>query len=291
MMAEPRPEEDHNELVTAHLELVGHVVNQVSSFYPRHVDRDELWSAGVMGLVEASRRFDPEVGVPFARYASIRIKGAIIDSTRSRDWASRRLRRRLREVETAEAAHTGANGQRPDDNTLAELVGCSVDELRDLREKASRATLLRLDVDTTEDGSTLADLVPETSEENLPQEWLENKELAGAVRDALRFLPEVQLEVLERYYLKGELLQEIAADLGVTEARTSQIRSQAINAIRAFLAEHYDGVPEVSDVAPGSTARQQFVAAVSAHSTLHTRLAAYDDSAANTALGVTRRSG
>lgn len=288
MTTEPRREEGHNELVTAHLDLVGHVVNQVSSFYPRHVDRDELWSAGVLGLVEASRRFDPEVGVPFARYASIRIKGAIIDSTRNRDWASRRLRRRLREVEAAEAAHTGTNGGRPDDATLADLVGCSVEDLRDLREKASRATLLRLDVDTTEDGSTLADLVPETSEDNLPHEWLERKEMAGAVRDALRFLPEVQLEVLERYYLKGQLLQDIAADLGVTEARTSQIRSQAINAIRAFLAEHYDGVPEVSDSAPGSTARQQFVAAVSAHSTLHTRLAANDD---QTATGATSRTG
>lgn len=277
MTATPRPEAAHNELVTAHLDLVGHVVNQVSSFYPRHVDRDELWSAGVVGLVEASRRFDPEVGVPFARYASIRIKGAIIDSTRHRDWASRRLRRRLREVETAEAAHTGTTGARPDDTTLAELVGCSVEDLRDLREKANRATLLRLDVDTTDDGSTLADLVSETRDENLPEEWLEHKEMTGAVRDAIRFLPEPQLEVLERYYLKGERLQEIASDLGVTEARTSQIRSQAINAIRAFLAEHYEGVPPVSESAPGSAARQQFVAAASAHSSLRTRLAAYEE--------------
>ena len=78
-----------NDLVLENLELVSQLVQQMAARYPRHVDRGELWSAGVLGLVEASRRFDPAMGIPFPRYAAIRIRGAIIDSTRSRDWASR----------------------------------------------------------------------------------------------------------------------------------------------------------------------------------------------------------
>ncbi len=87
-----------NALVEEHLYLVQHIVNQLAVRYPRHVDRQELWAAGAAGLVDASRRYDPGAEVPFARYASIRIRGAIIDSTRSRDWATRSLRRRAREM-------------------------------------------------------------------------------------------------------------------------------------------------------------------------------------------------
>ena len=79
-----------DQLVVDHLGLVQHIVSSLSSRYPRHVDRNDLWNAGALGLVEASKRYDETVGIPFARYAAIRVRGAIIDSTRSRDWATRR---------------------------------------------------------------------------------------------------------------------------------------------------------------------------------------------------------
>ncbi|HEX9317086.1 MAG TPA: sigma factor, partial [Actinomycetota bacterium] len=86
-MAVVAAEREH--LILDHLDLVQHAVNQVSSRYPSHVDRAELWNAGALGLVEAAARFREEAGVPFPRYAATRIKGAIIDSTRQRDWAGR----------------------------------------------------------------------------------------------------------------------------------------------------------------------------------------------------------
>ena len=104
---------EQNALVTDHMDLVGHIVAEVSVRYPRHVDRSELWNAGALGLVEASRRFDPDSGIPFARYAAIRIRGAIIDSTRTRDWASRSVRRRLREIQEATKALEETNGASP----------------------------------------------------------------------------------------------------------------------------------------------------------------------------------
>jgi RNA polymerase sigma factor for flagellar operon FliA len=84
-----RPKNRIERLVREHLGLVHEVVNRVAAGFPRHVERDELIDAGRLGLVEAARRYDPSTGVPFERYAAIRIRGAVLDSTRTRDWVSR----------------------------------------------------------------------------------------------------------------------------------------------------------------------------------------------------------
>ncbi|HEX7098205.1 MAG TPA: sigma-70 family RNA polymerase sigma factor [Acidimicrobiia bacterium] len=263
--------ESANDLVLENLELVGQLVQQMAARYPRHVDRGELWSAGVLGLVEASRRFDPAMGIPFPRYAAIRIRGAIIDSTRSRDWASRRVRRQVREMEATEAS-LRANGATPTEEELAEMVGCSADRIRELRARAQSASLLSLEWAADEEGESLAHRIEETDTELLPEERLEDEELMGTLETAIQHLPPVQREVIERYYLREEMLADIAADLGVTVARTSQIRSEAINAIRAYLAGLYQGVPEVAPNAPGHQMRAQYLADLATHSTWRSRL-------------------
>jgi RNA polymerase sigma factor for flagellar operon FliA len=260
-------------LILANLDLVQHVVNQVSARYPRHVDRRELWNAGARGLVEAARRYRPEMGVPFARYASVRIRGAIIDSTRDRDWAARAVRRSARELRRAEELLEERYGRAARDEELAEHLGISVEELRELRSSVTRATLLHLD-HTYEDGEedTLADSLAETSLDALPEEWLEHRELIGTLRTAVRNLPPIQREVIERYYLGGEMLRDIAASLGVTEARVSQICSEAINAIRAYFGTLYEGVPEVPENAPGKRSRAAFFGMLATTSTWRDRL-------------------
>lgn len=262
---------DPNQVVLENLELVGQLVNQVASRYPRHVDRSELWSAGVLGLVEASRRFDPSMGIPFARYAAIRVKGAIVDSTRNRDWASRRVRRQIREMEDASAS-LRVNGDNPDDEELAALVGCSVERIHELRGKAEAASVLSLDWVPDEDGEALTERVIETDGQIIPDEELETKEMMGTLRTAIEHLPEIQREVVERFYIGEELLADIAVDLGVTVARTSQIRAEAIDAIRAYMGELYHGVPDVEPGAPGSQMRARYLADLAAQSTWRSRL-------------------
>ena len=266
-----------NELVTEHLYLVQHVVNQLANRYPRHVDRGELWSAGAHGLVDASRRFDPEAGIPFPRYAVIRIRGAIIDSTRTRDWATRRLRRDMRSVRDAGDAFEVREGRAPTDVELAELLKITVEELRAHRNAAANATLLHLDhvmpgTDSTESG--IAARLEERGTERLPEESLEQTELIGTVRSAVGFLPGTQREVVERYYFGGELLRDIADSLGVTEARASQIRSEGLDAMRAYFGTAFDGVVAVSENAPGVRRRASYVAEMSANTTWRTRLGA-----------------
>lgn len=259
-----------NELVESHMELVGHVVNQVSVRYPRHVDRQELWAAGAIGLVDASRRFDASTGVPFARYAAIRIRGAVIDSTRSRDWATRSLRRRARELNEASQHIEQEKGRSATTVELADALEITVDEVNTRRHATNRATLLHLDQPVS-DGegnlNTLESTIPELSLAHMPEGNLEERELLGTIHVAVEHLDAVQREVVTRYFFGGELLQEIADSMGVTEARISQIRAEAIVAMQTWFATRYDGVPAVSETAPGVRRRASYVATMASKAT------------------------
>ncbi len=255
----PLSSEEQNRLVAETLDLVGHIVAEVSVRYPRHVDRSELWNAGALGLVEASRRYDPDSGIPFARYAAIRIRGAIIDSTRTRDWASRSVRRRLREISQATAMLEEQNGQAPNSEELAAFLGITVEELVRRQAQASVSTLLHLDQPADGDDVPLVDRVEENSAEVLPEEAFEQRELRGNLVEAVRNLPPIQAEVISRYYLEGELLQDIADDLGLTEARVSQIRSEALASMRSFFATQYEGVEAAPENTPGKRARAAYL--------------------------------
>ena len=266
---------DPNELAEAHLPLVDHVVNQVASRFPRHVDRDELRGAGAAGLVDAAHRYDPATGVPFARYAAIRIRGAIIDATRSRDWATRRLRRDLRSIEEATSTLEDRLHRRPDDEEVAAEMGVTIDVVRERRASALTSTLLTLDRPASNDrgdASPLSDRIVEVDGAWLPESSLESSELIGTLRTAMEHLPELPQRVLVEHQFEGRLLRDIAADLGVTEARISQLRQEALHALQAFFSTTYDDVPAVPDDAPGRRRRTAYVAQVATASTWRSRL-------------------
>ncbi len=263
---------EQNALVDETLDLVGHIVSEVSARYPRHVDRTELWNAGALGLVEASRRFDPDSGIPFARYAAIRIRGAIIDSTRTRDWASRSVRRRLRDIQQAQAGLEDQTGRSPSNAELAAFLEISEEELVRRQAQATTSTLLHLDQPTEGEEASLADRVEEQRSDVLPDQALEQRELRGTLVDSIRKLPPVQAEVVSRYYLDGHLLQDIADDMGLTEARVSQIRSEALAAMRSFFSTQYEGIEPAPDSVPGKRARAAYLARMEEESNWRSRL-------------------
>lgn len=270
-----------NGLVESHLDLVGQLVNQLASRYPRHIDRAELWSAGAAGLVDASRRYDAATGVPFARYASIRIRGAIIDSTRTRDWATRSLRREMRAMSGVKASFEQRHGRQPTVDELAAALGTTTAEVSACQSAATTATVLHLDqpISTTPEETTFGERIPERSPQHLPEEALEHQELVGTVRTAIRHLPETQRAVLEAYFFEGRLLREIAETLGVTEARVSQIRGEALIAVRAYFSEAFADVPAVPENAPGARRRTAYLADMAERSTWRSRLQAGIDAA------------
>ena len=249
-------------LVTDHLELVGHIVRSVSARYPRHVDRNDLWNAGALGLVEAANRYDASSQIPFERYAAIRIRGAIIDSTRTRDWATRTVRRELREVRQTERDLEKANGS-VDDALVASAMGISTEELARRRSHENLSTLLHLDQTTGDEGS-LGDMVHDDSRMASPDASLEHKELLGTLREAVTGLDDRAKEIIERYYLRGDLMRDIAADLGITEARVSQIRSESLVSMRAYFSTLYEEVTPVDESVPGKRARAAYLDAVAA---------------------------
>jgi RNA polymerase sigma factor FliA len=266
---------DPNTLAETHLHVVDHVVHQLAARFPRHVDRDELRGAGAAGLVDAAHRYDASTGVPFARYASIRIRGAILDATRTRDWATRRLRRDLRAIETATSLLEDRLQRRPEDDEIAAELGMEVTAVRERRAAAVTSTLLALDRpigDPSGDANPLADRVEEQDEAWLPERSLERTELAGTLRTAIDHLPELLRRVLLEHHFQGRLLRDIAADLGVTEARASQLRHEALHALQAYFGTAFEGVPVVLDSAPGKRRRAAYVTQVAADSTWRTRL-------------------
>jgi RNA polymerase sigma factor for flagellar operon FliA len=219
-------------LVTEHLPLVGHIARETASRMPRHLGTDDLVGAGSLALVQAAHSYDASLGVPFARFANTRIRGAMIDQMRQRDWASRSLRTRARALAAAAEHLTTALGRAPDDAEVAKAAGLSVAEVREVRSGTDRATLLTLDPLANDGeglGATLADASPR------PEDALIAAERMGYLRDAIAELPERLRIVVSGYYLQQRPLTEIAEELGVTQSRASQLRSEGLDLLREAL--------------------------------------------------------
>jgi len=231
----PRAAAEADRLAIENLPLVAHVVYETIARVPAYVDRNDLRSAGLLALVAAARSYDPERGVPFVRYATPRIRGAMVDELRSVDWASRSVRRRSREIEEARARLASAMGSFPDDQAVASALGISLDEVARADSEAARATVLPLDAGAH---LGLAEMLP--SRDAGPAERVEHLERVRYLADAVEELPERMQAVVRGYFFEERPMVEIAAELGVTESRISQLRAEALVLLRDALAESFD---------------------------------------------------
>lgn len=267
------------ELIEQHLPLVRHVVFQVAVNFPRHVDREELATAGALGLVEAARRYDESRGVPFDRFAAQRIRGAILDAVRAADWAPRSVRNLARRLESIEQRLASNLGRMPSAEETAEALGVSQEELRRLQDKMFRSVVLALeyDVNDGEEDLTLVEVL--TDESTLePSEELENRELHAYLRDAVHLLPERHRIVVVGYFLDGRKSQDLATFLGVTESRISQLRSEALEMLREGITAQY-GAAEADEIVAepqGRVARRKagYASAIADASHWHDRIGA-----------------
>lgn len=277
-----------DELVRENLPLVGYLVAETASKLPGHVNRDDLTSAGMMALAQAARSFDPERGVPFARFATVRIRGAIIDELRSHDWASRSVRIKARQRAAAEETLAAQLGRHPTPTELASHLGISVDELAAVEDDVHRSVVLSLQ--GFSDAGTLEGMLPH--QDPGPEQVLLNRERASYLVDAVAALPERLRVVVEGYFFNERPMAEIAAELGVTESRISQMRAEALALLKdgmtAMLApEELDnqGRPD------GCVARRKaaYYATIAATSDYRTRISAPAPRPALSAEPTTRR--
>ncbi|NEK57840.1 sigma-70 family RNA polymerase sigma factor [Geodermatophilus sabuli] len=244
---------DVDALVTAHLPLAAFAVNAVASriALPSHVSRDDLLSCARVALVEVARRFDPSAGASFATYALARLQGAVLDELRSGDWASRSVRAAARRTDAAADALAMSLGRPPTREELAASLGIARSDLESLQVDVHRAVMVSIDAESGPDGGSLD--LPDTGES--PERAVLRNERSRYLHDAIRALPDRLDEVVERNFFGGESLTDIAADLGVTLSRVSQMRARALTLLHAAMSELWEGQAVPAD--GGVRARNQ----------------------------------
>lgn len=226
---------ERNERVEQHLPLVRRVLERIRRTLPRHIDADDLYSAGVTGLIAASERFDPEQHATFPGYACLRIRGAILDELRRLDWCPRRTRANARRFEAAVQAAEQELGRAPTDNEMSRRLGVSVRSINKWREAAKPIRFLPLDQPSNGDdpqSGSLHEVIADEKDVGV-RDSLEREELLTLMADRIEALPDTQKRILAMYYFEGMRLAEIAAVFNRTESRISQIHAQAVATLRA----------------------------------------------------------
>jgi RNA polymerase sigma factor for flagellar operon FliA len=225
-------------LIVTYSPLVKYVAGRLGSGLPAHVDEGDLVSYGLLGLIGAIERYDPERDIKFETFAMARIKGAIIDELRALDWVPRSVRSRAREIERAIGELEAKLGRAPTDDEIAAKVGISEDELEESLTDISRSSIAALDelwsVSGEGDQISLLDTIEDPSGLR-PAEALDETETKELLADAIARLPEREKLVITLYYYEELTLREIGEVLGVTESRVSQLHTKAILRLKSRL--------------------------------------------------------
>ena len=228
-------------LVVAYSPLVKYVSGRMASGLPAHVDEADLISYGLVGLISAISRFEPEREIKFETYAITRIKGAIIDELRSLDWVPRSVRARARAIEKANAKLEHKLQRAPSDEEMALELDMTVQEFQDALLQISNSTVAALDElwtvsDASGDQVSLLDTLQDPDAPD-PAAVMDQTDLKDRVADAIARLPEREKLVIALYYYENLTLREIGEVLGVTESRISQLHTKAVLRLRGRLSD------------------------------------------------------
>ena len=214
-----------NRLVLQYAPLVKYVAGRLRTRLPDSVDADDLVSDGVLGLMDAIERFEPDRGLSFQTFAVPRIRGAIIDGMRAMDFVPRSVRDKLRVVQRAQLALEERLGRTPDPEEIAAEAGIPLQQLRDLLKQSSSSHANLDDFDLADELSTAAEQV------------VEDGDVSASLMRVVEELSERDRIVIALYYFEGLTLAEIGQVLGVTESRVSQVHRRVTLALRTRLVE------------------------------------------------------
>lgn len=257
-------------LVRKHLPLVDYAVNDVATRVPRHVARADLMSAGLEGLAQAARSFDPARGIPFDRYATSRIRGALLDELRHRDWASRSVRAKARRVNAVSDELTVKLGRTPTAGEVASAADMDHQTVNALHEDLHRAVVLNFE-GLAKHGS-VDEIMP--ADKRGPDAILLERERQAYLHAAIGALDDRLRHVVIGFFFEERPMQELADELGVTESRISQMRAEALLLLRDGMNSQLD--PDILPPDPESPRvakrKAAYYAAVAAGSDYRTRL-------------------
>lgn len=234
----PQPTaEERERLLMEHLVSVRFIARKMHQTLPRHVELDDLISAGMVGLMEACNRFDSRRHVQFKSYAQFRIRGAILDWLRTLDWGPRELRRKARAIAEATRVLSQRLGRAPGEQEIADAMEMELEELQQLVGELRSLELGSLNAEHSKDEEDEElEYVPASAEED-PLFLCLAAESRQRLIDAIEELPEKERLVLTLYYYEELTMREIGLTLGVVESRVSQIHSGAVRRLRSTLGQ------------------------------------------------------
>jgi RNA polymerase sigma factor for flagellar operon FliA len=226
-------------LVVAYSPMVKFVAGRLGAGLPSHVEDADLISYGLVGLIGAIQRFEPERGIKFETFAMTRIRGAIIDELRSLDWVPRSVRSRAREIEQVQAKLEHELQRAPSEAELAAKLNMTEEELQSALLEIANSSVYALDElwtvsDSSGDQVSLLDTIADEGAAD-PQEALASTEVKDRLTEAIGGLPEREQLVVALYYYENLTLREIGEVLGVTESRVSQLHTKAVMRLKSHL--------------------------------------------------------
>jgi len=242
----PQYDEDaaqrREELVLQHLPQVRAIARQIHNRLPESVCIDDLVSAGVIGLLAAVDNFDPSFNVKLDTYADRRIRGAIMDSLRTLDWAPREARKRSRMIEAAIKRSQQILGREPEEEDIAAELGVACEQYRQWLSEVNSVDLQSLESSGTEGQPDLLRFISDDAD-SLPSRLFERSELERILTIAIERMPKIDRMVLHLYYFEELTLREIATVLDFHLSRVAQLRAQAILRLRSHLDRVWNSVP------------------------------------------------
>jgi RNA polymerase sigma factor for flagellar operon FliA len=226
---------ERDTLINETLPLIKHIAHRVATKLPSNIEIRDLINAGVLGLLDAIDKFEPERNVKFKTYAEVRIRGAILDSLRNLDWAPRSLRKKSKDLERAYAEISQKLGRPATDEEVSEAMGEDLEHFHALVDQLHGLTIGSFEnISDGEDGDSFLNYYPDDGT-NDPYAKFETNEVTRLLVGAIDELPEKERLVLSLYYYEEFTMKEIGALLGVNESRVSQLHTKAMLRLRGRL--------------------------------------------------------
>lgn len=231
--------EERERLILEHLPQVRLIARRIHERLPESVSLEDLISTGVVGLISAIDRFDPVHNVKLKTYAEYKIRGAILDSLRGLDWAPRQQRKRCKQIEAAISVLEQKLHRMPAEDEIARELSLTIDEYHEWLVEVRGVNLGSLETASPdEDGRDLLRYISD-AEESWPSSLAERAELERLLASAIDKMPAIEKTVLSLYYHEELTLREISKIVHLHESRISQLKSQAILRLRAYLEKRW----------------------------------------------------
>lgn len=220
-------------LTEYYVHLVKLVAGRLGIYLNQYIDTDDLVGYGILGLIDAIDKFDPTKNVKFETYASLRIRGSILDAIRKLDWVPRTLRKKQKDIDKAYVELEMKLRRPPHDDEVAAFLNMSIEEYNILLKEVNVSTLVSID-ENVYHFETISD-----QNAMIPERYAEENEMKETLAKIIEDLPEREKKVIFLYYYDELTLKEISRVLEVSESRVSQLHTKAVSRLRAHMSKYH----------------------------------------------------